>query len=490
MKRLDNADMQQAALPDVATDCSSLLAELARTRALCKELDEIIEYTPEGIYITDGRGIAVRVNAAYERISGRKREDILGRGYAELVQAGSLIGPSNSLLAREQRTSVTVIHELPLTNRQVLDTCTPVFDEDGAVIMTVSLTRDVTELNELRATLELERESRKLYEHQLEVVKAQLSEVGELVAHDKAMLNTWALASRVARVDSTVLLTGETGVGKEVVARYIHKNGARSAGLFVEVNCGAISEYIAESELFGYEKGAFTGALQTGKPGLFEVANGGTLFLDEVGELPLELQVKLLRALQTNTVMRVGGTTNVAVDVRIIAATNKDLLQMVHDRLFREDLYYRLSVVPIHIPPLRDRQDDIIPLINHFLAQINARYGMNKSLSKKAYQTLLHYHWPGNVRELKNVIEQIAVIEEAEWIQADALPLHMQRQDSTSLEAGLSFREHVERFEYHLIEQASDSNSNVRIAAAALNIPVATFLRKRKKYREKYGEED
>lgn len=364
---------EQTASEHSSPEYEALLDELTKTRALCKELDDIIEHAPDGIYITDGDGKATRINAAFERMSGLKRANVLGFTPQDMQKTG-LIYQSNVHLVLERHTSVTVLHSGFPTSRQVLDTCTPVFDDEGNIIMTISSVRDVTELNELRATLEQEREHRKRYERQIEIIKGQSLQGGDLIIYDKKMLQTLLLAKRMTQVDSTVLLTGETGVGKEEVARYIHLNSPRRDGLFVEVNCGAISEHLAESELFGYEKGAFTGALQSGKAGLFEAANGGTLFLDEVGELPLDIQVKMLRALQTNTITRVGGTKTIPVDVRIIAATNQDLLKMVREHRFREDVYYRLNVVPIHIPPLRDRPDDIEHLINHFLARFNERY--------------------------------------------------------------------------------------------------------------------
>lgn len=478
---------EQTAPEHASPECQALLDELNKTRALYKELDEIIEKAPDGIYITDGEANVLRVNAAFERITGVMRTEVLGRNQRDIMKEG-LIGQSNVLPALERQTSVTILHDNFPASRQVLDTCIPVFNAEGDIIMTVSSVRDLTELNELRATLEQERAHRERYERQIEIIKGHSLQGGDLVIYDKKMLQTLLLAKRMTQVDSTVLLTGETGVGKEEIARYIHLNSSRRDGLFVEVNCGAISEHLAESELFGYEKGAFTGALQSGKAGLFEAANGGTLFLDEVGELPLDIQVKMLRALQTNTITRVGGTKTIPVNVRIIAATNQDLLQMVRQNRFREDVYYRLNVVPIHIPPLRDRPDDIEHLINHFLARFNERYKLNKSLSSRVHQTLLRHDWPGNVRELKNIVEHISVVEEGDVITMDALPLYIQkRQDMSGEKRPSSMREQLQQYEYSLIQEAYEARPNVRAAAEYLGMPVSTFVRRRKELAKKFA---
>ena len=464
----------------------ALLEELKRTRTLCRHLDEIIEYAPDGIYITDGDANAIRINPAFERISGLKREDLLGRNHRDLERDG-IISRSCALLAIQRRSTVTIIHEYLPTNRTALDTCTPVFDEHGNITMTVSSIRDLTELNNLRTSLAEEQKLRQQYERQLEELQNQLNLSSELIARDKRMLDTLSLANRMTRVDSTVLLTGETGVGKEEIAQYIHKNSPRREGPFVAVNCGAIPDTLVESELFGYEKGAFTGAQQGGKAGLMEAANSGTLFLDEVGELPLPVQVKLLRVLQSRSVTRVSGTRPIPLDIRVISATNRDLLQMVRQKQFREDLYYRLSVVPIRVPPLRERVEDIIPLSRHFLDQINRQYGLQKRMTQMAYRTLAQYQWPGNVRELKNMIERVAVTCQGDVITAEGLPIYRETIWEPHPAGGpINLREQVERYEYHFIQEAYELYPSVRKAAAYLGMSEPTFVRKRKAYAQKY----
>ena len=245
----------------------------------------------------------------------------------------------------------------------------------------------------------------------------------DIVAESDSMKRVLTLAAQVAAQPTTVLLTGESGTGKEIVARYIHRRSPRAAEPFVAVNCAALTETLLESELFGHEKGAFTGAIQS-KRGRFELAHGGTLFLDEVAEMSLSIQPKLLRVLQEQQFERVGGTRTIVVDVRVVAATNKDLAQAMEEKTFREDLYYRLNVFPIHIPPLRERREDIIPLAEHFARRIAGRMGRRYGgIDPEARQLLLAHPWPGNVRELQNAVERALIVAGGDAIKAEDLPL-------------------------------------------------------------------
>jgi transcriptional regulator with PAS, ATPase and Fis domain len=294
-----------------------------------------------------------------------------------------------------------------------------------------------------------------------------------------------ALALRIAKVDSTILITGESGVGKEVVAKLIHRESNRSDGPFIKINCGAIPRELLESELFGYESGAFTGARRQGKLGLIETASGGTLFLDEIGELPLDLQVKLLEVLQDHRFSRLGGTEAVDVDLRIVAATNVDLEDMVEQRRFRSDLYYRLNVVPIHIPPLRERHDDILPLIHQCLDDFNVRYGLARRISERALQRMLDYHWPGNVRELRNIVERVVVTAHSDHIVTDDLPRHFQGEAQSALTnpamfglSGRDLKTRVACFEAELVREAVQQFGTTRAAASVLGVSQATVVRK------------
>ncbi|RMG00831.1 MAG: sigma-54-dependent Fis family transcriptional regulator, partial [Nitrospirae bacterium] len=245
-----------------------------------------------------------------------------------------------------------------------------------------------------------------------------------VIGESKAMQEVFDIAVRVAKTDSTVLITGESGTGKELISSIIHYQSPRKDAPFVKVNCGALPDNLIESELFGYEKGAFTGANRQ-KPGRFELANNGTIFLDEVGDLPLQTQVKLLRVLQDGTFERLGGTETIKVDVRVIAATNRDLAEEVKKENFREDLFYRLNVIPLHIPPLRERKEDIPLLIEHFLKRYNSRFGKSVSVSKSAISALMGYSFPGNVRELENIIERAVALAQKDRIGVDDLPSHI-----------------------------------------------------------------
>jgi transcriptional regulator with PAS, ATPase and Fis domain len=291
--------------------------------------------------------------------------------------------------------------------------------------------------------------------------------------------------------DFTVMITGESGVGKEVLAKFLHINSHRSKGNFIKVNCGAIPENLIESELFGYERGAFTGASVEGKPGLFEIAHGGTIFLDEIGELPYNMQVKLLRVLQEGEFTRVGGVMPRKADVRVVAATHRNLEEMVNERLFREDLYYRLNVIPILVPPLRERPADILALIRYFLEGINAKYHWQKRFGRDALDALHDYHWPGNIRELKNVVERVVAMSRDDIIACDDLPNKIVAQNRESVMRYLTdivpLEEAVAGVEEALLTKAFEKYGNVRAAAKALGIDASTFVRKRqriRKYRE------
>src|SRR3954469_1992294 len=246
-----------------------------------------------------------------------------------------------------------------------------------------------------------------------------------LVGQSPAIRQIYAVVEKVANTPSTVLITGELGTGKELIARALHENSSRQAGPFIKINCAAIPKTLMESELFGYEKGAFTGAVGA-KPGRFELAHGGTLFLDEIGEIPVEMQVKLLRVLQESEFERVGGIRTIKVDVRLVTATNRDLLQDISSGSFREDLYYRLNVVPIHIPPLRERREDIPLLADHFIAKFNDRLKKQiTSIAPDAVERLVPYHWPGNIRELENLMERTVLFCEGPEIRVANLPVEI-----------------------------------------------------------------
>jgi len=305
--------------------------------------------------------------------------------------------------------------------------------------------------------------------------------VAGIVAQSSAMERVLELARRVARVDSTVLLTGESGVGKERIARLIHGESSRAKGPFLAVNCGAVAEGLLESELFGHARGSFTGASQD-RAGLFEAATGGTLFLDEVGEVPPPMQVKLLRALQEREIRRVGENAVRRVNVRVLAATNRDLVAEVNAARFRQDLYYRLRVVEIRVPPLRDRRDDVLPLARSFLAEVAARVGRKATgFTPRAANQLVRYQWPGNVRELENAVERAVVLSRGPRIDVDDLPEEVSLALPGVRAAGeVRPLEAVERDYILAVIKANDGNKTR--AAEQLKIGAATLYRKLKQY--------
>ena len=325
------------------------------------------------------------------------------------------------------------------------------------------------------------------YEYEVKNLRARQWVRTQLIYSSKKMEETIELALRVARVDSTVLIKGESGAGKEIIANIIHKQSHRSeTGSFIKINCGAIPGQLLESELFGYEEGAFTGAKRLGKPGMFELANNGTLFLDEIADLPQELQVKLLRVLQFKEIIRVGGTKTQKINIRLITATSKNLEEMMKKGEFRNDLYYRLNVVPITAPALRERSDDILPLVVFYLDQFNKKYDYSKRFSNEAMEILTDYQWPGNVRELVNLIERLVVTTKGDTISVKDLPSSIPQKENlfTLMEnhhTG-SLKEIMDTVEKEALLKAFKENGSSRKAAKALKISQSSIMRKARKH--------
>ncbi|MEJ8544454.1 sigma-54 interaction domain-containing protein [Brevibacillus borstelensis] len=311
------------------------------------------------------------------------------------------------------------------------------------------------------------------------------------IAQSAAMKQVMNIIQKVSYVDSTVLLLGKSGVGKGAIARLIHTSSRRKSETFLSINCGAIPESLMEAELFGYEAGSFTGGNKNGRKGLFEAAHNGTIFLDEIGELPYALQVKLLEVLQEKQIRRVGGTENIPVNVRIIAATNQDLSRLVASKKFREDLYYRLHVVPIEIPALKERSDDISLLLHYFLRKYTTQYKKSKTIHPEVLQAFVQYEWPGNVRELENMIERLVITTEDQEIQLHDLPASVRSCQSTSLlpvldsQTGLlSLKQAKKQLEKEMILKAYQLYKSSYKAAEALGVDQSTIAKKLKEYRK------
>lgn len=460
--------------------------ELAKFRSLSKELESIIESSFDGIYITDGKGRTLRVNRAYERITGIRAGEVLGRTMTDLVDEG-YYDASAALKVLETRQSETIIQKVKDT-KTIVVTGNPIFDEEGGIWRVVTNVRDVTELQRLQSELERMARLEEEYRREIGSLRRSIGERSKVIIRSKKMHEIQEQAMRLAHVDSSVLITGESGVGKEVVAELIHSSSPRHAAPFVKISCASIPEQLLESELFGYKAGAFTGALRTGKRGVFETAHGGTLFLDEIGEMPLGLQAKLLRVLQEKTIMQIGGVQDIPIDVRIIAATNRNLEEMVREKAFRHDLYYRLNVVPLFIPPLRERREAIIDLTYHFIGRCNQRYGLNKQIDPDAMDLLRVAKWSGNVRELSNTVERLVVMGTGNVITYDMVRTVLKPAEDMGGCLGPEIQglgtldEIVQSAEKMALAQAIQTFGTSRAVAKALGVNQSTIVRKIQKY--------
>lgn len=459
------------------SEVEKISKQLKSFKQLSHELQAVIESSYDGICVTDAAGRIEQTNSAYERLMGISGDELMGKP----------IGGGLLELIREKRKAVSMMQKTA-SGKQVLITGNPVYDTSGwRLLKIVTNVRDITELSRLKQELESVRDLQERYTNELNYLRGKEMKHDHIVAKDAKMRNVLEQAARVAVFESTVLLLGETGVGKEVVAKFIHSRSERKSGPFIKVNCSAIPEQLMESELFGYAPGAFTGASKKGKPGMFELADKGMIFLDEIAELPLALQAKLLRVLQEKEIQKVGGVSVQKIDVRIIAATNKDLMKMVEEGVFRDDLFFRLNVVPLTIPPLRERREDIPLLVNQFLKELNIQFDVSKKLSQAVVDCFLEYEWPGNIRELRHILERIIIMSENETIEVDDLPKPLREKEGLhdlhafhAQYAGhiLPLREAVGELERGLIMYAIEQCGSIRKAAKVLEVNPSTVIRK------------
>ena len=459
-------------------------------KKLNNQLTAILNATSESVWVCDGQGIVQSINKSSERLLGIKAEEVIGQSVKTLVEQG-FMDSSSTLEVLETGRKVDMLQYVSKVQKDLLVTSTPVFNDEGDIVLVVSNERDLTELNQLRRQLQEARaETRK--------VKAELSGLNllelkqqDIIAESSAMQNVLRTALKLAELDvSNVLILGESGTGKGLIAKIIHESGGRRKQPFIVINCAALPESLLEAELFGYEQGAFTGARRDGKPGLFELAKKGTIFLDEIGELPLNLQAKLLKCLDEFEILRLGGLKPIKINCSVVAATNRDLDTLVKQREFRKDLYFRLNPFKIEIPPLRRRREDIFPLAQFYLQKYNQEFNSAKTLSTRALEQLRKYSFPGNVRELKNVIKQAVALQEKEQIEDVILSGDTLDDDISSsfIEYGASLdsqglKAAVEACEKMILKKALENCTSTRQMASYLKISQPSVVRKMKYYK-------
>ena len=458
-------------------------------KKLASELKEILEGSFDGILVTDKEGRVLYVNDSYERVAEIKKSDLQGKSMRDLINP---IWMPNSVayLVAEQKVPVSK-RQVVKSGRHIMVTGKPIFDNDGEIKKIVINARDISEIYNLTEELQMAKKREQMYSDRYAYYNEEdLEKDGGIVAASKSMRDVLTLAEKVAPFQANVLIQGDSGVGKEEVAKFIHRHSMRSEKPFIAINCGAIPFELLESELFGYEKGAFTGAMQNGKKGLIEAAEGGTIFLDEIGETSLDFQVKLLRFLETKEVRKVGGIDAKNVDVRVIAATNKNLAEMVKEEKFREDLYYRLNVVQINVPPLAKRIDDIMPLANLFINRYNKVYCQHKLFTYDVIKELEEHEWTGNVRQLKNVVENMVIVSNNEYLQTEDLPWVVTGETNErnrnikeiASDESLTLQEATDKLEKMILAREKQICSSTREMAAKLNVNQSTIVRKLQKY--------
>ncbi|MDI9493136.1 MAG: sigma 54-interacting transcriptional regulator [Bacillota bacterium] len=438
----------------------------------------ILNSIGQAIFIDDAEGYALWINKACEEIYRINKEDVIGKHCTYLEHMG-IFAPSVARRVLEEKREVTILHKNK-DGKQLLSTGMPIWNEKGELSKIVSTSHDVTELMELQNKLE------SIQSALQDMWTGEVHKYEGIIANSPSMLGVIQMAERLASLDTTVLITGESGSGKGVIAKLIHEIGDRRDQPFIQINCGAIPANLLETELFGYERGAFTGSRKEGKKGLFEAARNGTVFLDEISELPLNLQVKILQVIQEKAVQRVGGLESIPVDVRIISATNRNLEEMVKEGRFREDLFYRLNVVPIAIPALRDRPEDIVPMIRAFLHKNNEKFNEHKTMNTAAMSILLKYRWPGNVRELENIIERLVITTKGSIIGPENLPSYIfenaRSPGEISISQCTSLQDTLDAVEKQILSDALAEYKTTREIARALGISQPTVVRKLAKH--------
>jgi PAS domain S-box-containing protein len=468
-------------------------------------LEDILDSIDDPVYVLNNKGGFIFANKALIKVTGYSRRELLGFNAIELVKDG-VIDHSVTKTVLKSRNKVIGCQHVTKKNSLVnslMITSSPIFDAKGDVEYLVGVLKNISEINEIYREAVLKKEvsvfKHKDYEDNQIVVK-------DIIAESSEMRKLLDMVAKLASFDTSLLILGESGTGKEVIASFVHSVSPRAEKRMIKINCASLPENLLETELFGYEKGSFTGASDKGKIGLIEMAHNGTLFLDEIDSLPILLQAKILRAIETKMIKRIGSVKEKHIDFRLITATNADLNELVKEKKFRQDLYFRLNVVPVKIPALRERPYDIIPLAIYFLKQYCSKYNKNKQFSKKVFDSLIAYDWPGNVRELKNFVERMVVMSLTSVIELTDVPkgiledFSIKENDTAFISKDMdyetgknetnylfdiennSYKELMARYEEELIKHALLKYKSTYKAAEILGINQSTVFRKKKKY--------
>ncbi|RDW19425.1 sigma-54 interaction domain-containing protein [Oceanobacillus chungangensis] len=447
-------------------------------------LDAILATEDDAITVVNEKMEVIYWNIAAVKTYNIEQSEILHKPIDAFFHNDDLM----VLKVLRTKEAVKNMYHQPRNDTHVVINASPIFNGENEIIGAVSIERDISQI--VRLNDNLAHTSSELYELRQKVItNNEDTPFSKLKGSSPALKQTIQIANKAAKTNATTLILGESGTGKEICARAIHEASLINGGPFIPVNCGAIPNALFESELFGYESGSFTGADKNGKAGKIEMADGGTIFLDEVGELPLEMQVKLLRVLQENVVYRIGDSSGKKINVRFVAATNQDLDELMKEKKFRSDLYYRLNVIQITMPPLRNRLTDIYELANYFLNQFAVKYQVTSpKLEADAYQFLLGYHWPGNVRELRNVMERIIILSDTSVIQKQDISRFFQQNGSNSyygveLTEAKKLPRQIDHLEIQLIEETLiEMNGNKSATARKLGISRMTLYKKIDRY--------
>ncbi|MCI8848667.1 MAG: sigma 54-interacting transcriptional regulator [Oscillibacter sp.] len=475
------------------------------------DFKEIVDNLNDSILITDAQGIVIYINPAYTRNTGITGEDVLGKNIHTLIGPDKLITGGAVISVLESKKSALRLSTTYKTGAPLVGyvSGTPVFDDSGTLRQVIACSRPIITLRSLQEDFSGFLREVNLLPSGAKRPKAEIRSGESLLERYPSMKDICTLIHRVAPTDATILITGESGVGKEVVADEIYRCSQRKDKPYVKLNCTSIPSHLLESELFGYEKGSFTGASPKGKIGLFESANGGTLLLDEIGDMPMDLQVKLLRAIQSQEITRIGGTKPIKLDIRFLALTNADLKKKVDEKSFRQDLYFRLNVIPLPVPPLRERLQDLEPLCQYFIGRFSEKYHHSFRLTAQQMDYMKQYTWPGNIRELQNIIEYMIVfsagigqiedevlkglLDITEEVHSSAanqplrrMPIALPEPPLLDAKEEIDFAQAVANFEKQLLEQVLQSSANLREAGKRLNLNASTISRKIKQYHIDY----